>query len=253
MGRNLIIAVDETEGLNLTQALCRKGGSAIGTDSGILAGIGENRILVTDEFDADQFDVMIDFTLPEATQGHLDYCRRNKKAMVIGTTGFDTCQTENLRQAAHDIPLVYAANTSVGVNLCLELLRKAALVFGDSVDIEIIETHHRNKVDAPSGTALKMGEVIADTLGRNLAECAVFGREGRTGVRERNTIGFETIRAGDVVGEHTVLFAAEGERLEITHKASSRMTFARGAIRAAEWVAQAKPGLYSMQDVLNNQ
>ena len=170
--------------------------------------------------------------------------------MVIGTTGVDQKLEQKLHQAGETIAIMYAPNMSVGVNLCLRLLQTAAEVLGDSVDIEIIEAHHRHKVDAPSGTALKMGQVIAESLGRNLDDCAVYGREGQTGARERKTIGFATIRAGDIVGDHTVLFASEGERIEITHKSSSRMTYANGAIRACQWIAQKNHGLFSMQDVL---
>ena len=169
---------------------------------------------------------------------------------VIGTTGFTVEEKQQLSEAAKQIPIVFAANFSVGVNLCLKLLDTAARVLGDDVDIEIIEAHHRRKVDAPSGTALRMGEVVADALGRDLQKVAVYGREGQTGARERETIGFATVRAGDVVGDHTVLFAADGERVEITHKASSRMTFAKGAVRSALWLQQRSPALYDMQDVL---
>nr|BFE91550.1 hypothetical protein GCM10020185_20860 [Pseudomonas brassicacearum subsp. brassicacearum] len=171
--------------------------------------------------------------------------------MVIGTTGLDAAQKQLLADAGKDIPIVFAANFSVGVNLSLKLLDMAARVLGDDADIEIIEAHHRHKIDAPSGTALRMGEVIADALGRDLQEVAVYGRQGHTGARERSTIGFATVRGGDVVGDHTVLFATEGERLEITHKASSRMTFAKGAVRAALWLDGREPGLYDMQDVLD--
>ena len=171
--------------------------------------------------------------------------------MVIGTTGLSAAQKQLLVEAAKDIPIVFAANFSVGVNLSLKLLDMAARVMGDDADIEIIEAHHRHKVDAPSGTAMRMGEVIADALGRDLQKVAVYGREGHTGARERETIGFATVRGGDVVGDHTVLFATEGERLEITHKASSRMTFAKGAVRAALWLDGREPGLYDMQDVLD--
>jgi len=198
----------------------------------------------------DDFDVLIDFTAPAVTLDNLALCRRHGKSIVIGTTGFSDEQKQQIQDAAQDIGVVFAPNMSVGVNLCLKLLDVAARALGESVDIEIIEAHHRHKVDAPSGTALRMGEVVADALGRNLKECAVYGREGNTGARERSTIGFETIRAGDIVGEHTVMFAAEGERVEITHKASSRMTFASGAIRAAGWVAGQPNGLYDMPDVL---
>jgi 4-hydroxy-tetrahydrodipicolinate reductase len=170
---------------------------------------------------------------------------------VIGTTGFDEAQKQIIQQTADRIATLLAPNMSVGVNLSLKLLDMAARVLGDSVDIEIIEAHHRHKVDAPSGTALRMGEVVADALGRDLKDCAIYGREGRTGERDRNTIGFATVRAGDIVGDHTVLFAAEGERVEITHKASSRMTFAYGAMRASKWLMQQHTGLFDMQDVLD--
>ncbi|MDH5436603.1 MAG: 4-hydroxy-tetrahydrodipicolinate reductase, partial [Gammaproteobacteria bacterium] len=170
--------------------------------------------------------------------------------MVIGTTGFSEEERQQIVDASKEIAIVFAPNMSVGVNLCFKLLDIAARVMGDDVDIEVIEAHHRHKVDAPSGTALRMGEVVAEALGRNLSECAVYGREGNTGERDRGTIGFETIRAGDIVGDHTVMFADIGERVEITHKASSRMTFASGAVRAARWIMDQDTGLYDMQDVL---
>ena len=250
MGRNLVQACEEAEDLQLTQAVELPGHDSIGADSGVLAGIEANRVPVTDSLEASDFDILIDFTHPSATTQHVDFCRSHGRKMVIGTTGCDAELESKLEKSGQDIAIVYAPNMSVGVNLCLELLQLAAAVLGDSVDIEIIEAHHRHKVDAPSGTALKMGRVIADTLGRNLDECAVYGRQGQTGARSRQTIGFETIRAGDIVGEHTVLFAADGERVEITHKASDRMNFARGAIRACRWVAHQEPGLYTMRDVL---
>jgi 4-hydroxy-tetrahydrodipicolinate reductase len=250
MGRNLAVACQQAEGLELTQAFERKGHDALGSDSGLLAGLEANGVTVTSEPDADAFDIMIDFTHPSATTRHVDFCVANRKRMVIGTTGCDAELENKLFAAGKEIAIVYAPNMSVGVNLCLELLQIAAGVLGDEVDIEIIEAHHRHKVDAPSGTALKMGRVIADTLGRNLDDCAVYGRQGQTGARRSETIGFATIRAGDIVGEHTVLFADEGERLEISHKATDRMTFARGAIRASRWIAMQEPGLYAMRDVL---
>ena len=250
MGRNLVAAASENPAISLTQALERADSAALGSDTGVLAGTDANEVIVTDRLDPSAFDTLIDFTHPLATAEHLEFCRVHGKAMVIGTTGCDTALEQRMAEAGQQIPLVYAPNMSVGVNLCLQLLQTAAAVLGDSVDIEIIEAHHRHKVDAPSGTALKMGQVIANTLGRDLASCAVYGREGQTGARERQIIGFETIRAGDIVGEHTVLFAAEGERIEITHKASSRMNFARGAIRACHWLADRPAGLYSMRDVL---
>jgi 4-hydroxy-tetrahydrodipicolinate reductase len=198
----------------------------------------------------DDFDVLIDFTRPEPTLANLEICRQAGRRAVIGTTGFSEQEKAQIKAAAQDIGVVFAPNMSVGVNLCLKLLDVAARVLGDEVDIEVIEAHHRHKVDAPSGTALRMGEVVAEALGRDLKDCAVYGREGHTGERDRKTIGFETIRAGDIVGDHTVLFAGTGERIEITHKASSRMTFANGAVRAASWLTGQKTGLYDMRDVL---
>ena len=251
MGRNLVLACHESGDVELTQALEREQSPALGSDSGILAGIAQNGVPVVDRLDPDAFDILIDFTHPSVTTLHVDFCREHGKKMVIGTTGCDSELENKFAEAGEDIAILYAPNMSVGVNLCLQLLQTAARVLGDSVDIEVIEAHHRHKVDAPSGTALKMGQVIADALGRDLADCAVYGREGQTGARDRKTIGFETIRAGDIVGEHTVLFAAEGERIEITHKASSRMTFAHGAIRACCWIAHRDKGLYAMQDVLS--
>ncbi|MDH3386948.1 MAG: 4-hydroxy-tetrahydrodipicolinate reductase [Gammaproteobacteria bacterium] len=250
MGRNLVVALDEADDLELAQALEREDSPALGFDSGVLAGINPNGIMVEDRLDAEAFDILIDFTHPIATEHHVDFCVANARKMVIGTTGCGARLEAKLAASGGQTAIVYAPNMSVGVNLCLELLQVTASVLGDSVDIEVIEAHHRHKVDAPSGTALKMGQVIADTLGRDLTKCAVYGRQGQTGARDRMTIGFETIRAGDIVGEHTVLFAADGERIEITHKASDRMTFARGAIRACRWIARQPNGLYTMRDVL---
>jgi 4-hydroxy-tetrahydrodipicolinate reductase len=198
----------------------------------------------------DSFDVLIDFTRPEATLNYLKVCQQAGKKMVIGTTGFTDAQKAQIVEAAKEIAIVLAPNFSVGVNLSLKLLEMTAKVMGDYTDIEIIEAHHRHKIDAPSGTALRMGEVVAQALGRDLKDCAIYGREGNTGERDRKTIGFSTIRAGDIVGEHTVMFADEGERVEITHKATSRMTFANGAVRAAVWLTNKEKGLFDMQDVL---
>jgi 4-hydroxy-tetrahydrodipicolinate reductase len=253
MGKHLIEAVQERAPLTgLTAAIVRPGSTMIGADAGELASIGRIGVQLTGNLEqvADEFDVLIDFTLPEVMLKNLAFCRKAGKAMVIGTTGLSAEQKQLLQEASKDIPIVFASNFSVGVNLSFKLLEMAAKVMGDDADIEIIEAHHRNKVDAPSGTAVSMGEVIARTLGRDLGQVAVYGREGHTGVRERDTIGFATVRGGDVVGDHTVLFAAEGERLEITHKASSRMTFAKGAVRAALWLDAKSPGLYDMRDVL---
>ena len=253
MGKNLIEAIQLMEGVELGAAVDRPGSSLAGVDAGELAGIGSVGIKVGDSLEAvlDHFDVLIDFTLPEVTAANVHVCRKAGKKMVIGTTGLDDAQKAQLQEAGQDIAIVFAPNMSVGVNLCLKLLQLAAQVLGDDVDIEVIEAHHRHKIDAPSGTALAMGEAVATALGRDLKECAVYGREGRTGERDRNTIGFETIRAGDIVGEHTVMFAGIGERVEITHKASSRMTFAKGAVRAAAWLADRDKGLFDMQDVLS--
>ncbi|SFC03625.1 4-hydroxy-tetrahydrodipicolinate reductase [Pragia fontium] len=253
MGRQLIQAVHQADGVTLGVALERPGSSLVGVDAGELAAIGQVGILVSDNLQAiaNDFDVFIDFTRPEGTLEHIAFCRQHHKAMVIGTTGFDEAGKAVIQQASKEIAIVFAANFSVGVNLVLKLLEQAAKVMGDYTDIEIIEAHHRHKVDAPSGTALAMGEVIADTLGRDLKTCAVYGREGHTGERARETIGFATLRAGDIVGEHTAMFADIGERVEITHKASSRMTFANGAVRASGWIVQHNSGLYSMRDVLS--
>jgi len=252
MGKTLIEAVQQASGATLSAAVDRPDSSLLGADAGELAGVGRLGVVLAGELAQvlDDFDVLIDFTHPSVTLNNLAVCRAAGKAMVIGTTGFTAEEKQLLAEAAREIPIVFAANFSVGVNLCLKLLDTAARVLGDEVDIEIIEAHHRHKVDAPSGTALRMGEVVANALGRDLHKVAVYGREGQTGARARETIGFATVRAGDVVGDHTVLFAADGERVEITHKASSRMTFAKGAVRSALWLQGRAPALYDMQDVL---
>ncbi len=252
MGLSLIKAAALSEQAELTVAISRPDSLCIGKDAGELAGIATLGIPVGDSLSAalDRFDVLIDFTRPEPAMNYIEICRQAGKKLVIGTTGFNESQKNVIAQAAKEIAIVMAPNMSVGVNLSLKLLEIAAKVMGDYTDIEVIEAHHRHKVDAPSGTALRMGEVVAAALGRNLKDCAIYGREGDTGVRNRNTIGFSTIRAGDIVGEHTVMFADEGERLEITHKASSRMTFANGAVRAALWLKGKDRGLFDMQDVL---
>lgn len=253
MGRQLIQAVHQSEGVTLGAAFERQGSSLIGTDAGELAGVGAIGVKVSDDLasQAANFDLLIDFTRPEGTLAHLAFCQAAGKKMVIGTTGFDDAGKAAIAQAAEKIGIVFASNYSVGVNLVFKLLEKAAKVMGDYCDIEVIEAHHRHKVDAPSGTALSMGEHIAKTLGRDLKTHGVFAREGITGERRRDEIGFATIRAGDVVGEHSVWFADEGERVEIAHKASSRMTFANGAVRAAKWLQNQPHGLFDMTDVLD--
>lgn len=264
MGRCLIEACQQRAAeLQVSAAIEHPESSLVGADALTVAGldvvtspevIGQKRSAVQISAGVaavvDDFDLLIDFTRPHVTMVNLALCRKAGKAMVIGTTGFSDSEKQAIAAAATDIPIVFAPNMSVGVNLCFKLLEMAAQVLGDEVDIEVIEAHHRHKIDAPSGTALRMGEVIATTLGRDLKECAVYGRAGENGERERKTIGFETIRAGDIVGDHTVLFAGLGERIEITHKASSRMTFASGAVRAAIWLKEKQNGLFDMQDVL---
>lgn len=253
MGKVLIEAVDDAEGLELGAAVVEPGSSLVGADAGEVAGIGKSGVILVDSLAAaqDAFDVLIDFTFPDLTLENAEFCKAHGKAMVIGTTGLTAAEKEQLALAAESVPVMFAPNMSVGVNVVLNLLRTAAEVLGDDYDVEIIEAHHRHKKDAPSGTALRMGEVVAEALGRDLQECAVYGREGFTGERSQKEIGFETIRAGDVVGDHTVLFAGIGERIEVTHKASSRMTFAKGAVRAAKWLSGKSAGLYDMQDVLS--
>lgn len=252
MGRMLVQAVHESDNAQLSAAIVRSGSSLVGVDIGELCGLGKIGIATTDSLaSSPEFDVLIDFTSPTTTLESLVFCAKHHKAIVVGTTGLDQAQLAQLDAAARQVPVVFAANMSTGVNLSLNLLATAAKALGDAgFDIEVIEAHHRHKVDAPSGTALMMGRAVADALGRDLNDCGVFAREGQCGPRTADEIGFSVIRAGDIVGEHTVMFAAEGERIEITHKASSRMTFARGAVRAALWVASQSPARYDMQDVL---
>jgi 4-hydroxy-tetrahydrodipicolinate reductase len=252
MGRSLIEAAYQYKGIILGAASEHPDSKLIGADAGELVGVGTLQVPIVSDLGEKRefFDLLIDFTRPEVSLANLALCREHGKAMVIGTTGFTPEQRQRIARAAGDIPIVLAPNMGVGVNLCLKLLEIAARVLGDTVDIEIIETHHRHKVDAPSGTALRMGEVVAETLGWELDQCAVYGRQGLSGERPRKSIGFSSLRAGDIVGEHTVMFIAEGERVEISHKASSRAIFALGALRASHWVSSKPPGLYDMQDVL---
>ena len=251
MGRALIEAVIQAPDMRLAAALDRAGSSALGKDAGELIG-APCGTLITDNPDMvlKGAHALIDFTRPEGTLAHLELCRKHKVNMVIGTTGFTPEQKHIIQAASADIAIVFAPNMSVGVNVVFKLLEQAAKVLGEGYDIEIIEAHHRHKVDSPSGTALRMGEVVAETLGRDLAECAIYGREGVTGERNPSTIGFATVRGGDIVGDHTVLFAGTGERVEISHKASSRATFSMGAVRAARFLAGKTSGLFDMQDVL---
>lgn len=252
MGRELIIACVRRADLELVAAFGSPASSLLGTDVGRLAGTEEMGVVLADSTSMHDFsfDVLVDFSLPEPSIAALDVCRAKLAAMVIGTTGYARDQQAAIDAAAADIAIVQAANYSAGVNLTLDLVRRAALALGDNVDIEIIEAHHRHKVDAPSGTALQLGEGIADATGRDFDQCAVFTRAGHTGERASGAIGFSAVRGGDIVGEHTILFAGDGERLEITHRASSRQTFAGGAMRAAAWAADQVPGRYAMNDVL---
>ncbi|MCU4676758.1 4-hydroxy-tetrahydrodipicolinate reductase [Catenovulum sp. 2E275] len=251
MGRALIEACKLNDEVELSQAIVRESSAFLGMDVGEIAGIGKLELTTTSlTAQTELADVYIDFTLPDASIENIKWCVANKKPVVIGTTGFNKEQLAQIDEAGKQIPVVFAANMSVGVNLLFKLLETAAKVMGDYTDIEIWEAHHRYKKDAPSGTALALGQVIADTLKRDLDECAIYGREGNTGERDPNTIGFATIRAGDIVGEHTAMFADIGERIEITHKASSRLTFAKGAVRAAHWLAGKPVAKYDMQDVL---
>jgi 4-hydroxy-tetrahydrodipicolinate reductase len=251
MGRMLIETVLNDPEAKLVGALDRAGAPQLGQDAGALLG-KETGVLLTDDLERvfAQADYLIDFTRPEGTMTHLEAALRHDVKLVIGTTGFDDAQKAQLRAAAGKIGIVFAPNMSVGVNVTLKLLEFAARQFANGYDIEIIEAHHRHKVDAPSGTALMMGEVLANALGRNLDECAVYGREGVTGERDPSTIGFSAIRGGDIVGDHTVLFAGIGERIEITHKSASRVSYAQGALRAVRFLAGRQSGLYDMQDVL---
>jgi 4-hydroxy-tetrahydrodipicolinate reductase len=251
MGRVLLECIAQADDLVLHAALEHDGSAMLGRDAGELSGaVCGVKISADVEAALQGADVLIDFTRPEGTLRHLEICRRLGVNMVIGTTGFSAQQKAQLGAAAQDVGIVFAPNMSVGVNLVFKLLETASRVLAQGYDIEIIEAHHRHKVDAPSGTALGLGEVVARTLGRDLAECAVYGREGVTGERDPSTIGFATVRGGDIVGDHTVLFAGIGERIEITHKASSRATFALGALRAARFLKANPAGMYDMQDVL---
>ncbi len=251
MGRTLLESIAQADDFILHAALEHGASAMLGRDAGEMLGKSCGVKISADVAAALQgADVLIDFTRPEGTLQHLEVCRKLGIKMVIGTTGFNAQQKALLGAAAQSIGIVFAPNMSVGVNLTFKLLETAAKVLSHGYDIEIIEAHHRHKVDAPSGTALAMGEVVARSLGRDLAQCAVYGREGVTGERDPTTIGFATVRGGDIVGDHTVLFAGIGERIEITHKASSRATFALGALRAARFLKSHPAGMYDMQDVL---
>ncbi len=252
MGRMLIEAVLNAPDCELAGALDISGNPALGMDAGAFLGRSTGVIITSDvAAGLAQAQVLIDFTRPEGTLAHLRVCQQLGVKMVIGTTGFGDSDKAQLAQAAQSLAMVMAPNMSVGVNVTLRLLQMAAKVLSTGYDIEVIEAHHRHKVDAPSGTALKMGEVIAEALGRDLKDCAVYAREGHTGERDPSSIGFATIRGGDIVGDHTVMFAGTGERVEITHRSGSRSNYAQGSLRAARYLADRSSGMFDMFDVLN--
>ena len=252
MGRMLIEAVQENPQTTLNAAIERQGSSLVGADAGEVAAIGRLDVQIVDDLKAviNDIDVLIDFSLPDATEQNMQICAANKVAMVIGTTGFNEQQEQVLTEASKQIAIVYAGNYSTGVNLSLKLLGMAAKAFGSDADVEVIEAHHKHKIDAPSGTAYMMAEAVAEARGQNLKDVAVYGREGQTGERKAGSIGIHAIRGGEIIGDHTVMFIADGEVVEITHRARARMTFAAGAVRAATWVIQQEVGQYNMQDVL---
>ena len=251
MGRMLIEACLKDEQLSLGAVFDTPNSPMIGKTAGELVGMASD-VVVTDDLAAGlkNIDCLIDFTRPQGTLHHLELCRQAGVGIIIGTTGFEAEGKEAIAAAAKDIPIVFAPNMAVGVNLVFKLLDTAARILNQGYDIEVVEAHHRMKIDAPSGTALRMGEVLANALERDLKECAVYGREGVTGERDPSTIGFATIRGGDIVGDHTVMFCGLGERVEITHKASSRQPYALGSLRAARFIAGRASGLFDMQDVL---
>jgi 4-hydroxy-tetrahydrodipicolinate reductase len=251
MGRMLIESTLKDEEATLVAAIDQPGTPALGKNAGELVGMPCDLLVSSDlEGGIAQADCLIDFTRPEGTLAHLEICRRHGVGIVIGTTGFDAEGKQAIAAAAQEIPIVFAPNMSVGVNVVFKLLDTASRILNEGYDIEIVEAHHRHKVDAPSGTALRLGEIVAQALGRDLKQCAIFGREGVTGERDPSTIGFATVRGGDIVGDHSVMYCGIGERVEISHKASSRMPYALGSLRAARFLAGRKSGLFDMQDVL---
>lgn len=252
MGRMLIEAVFDDPNCHLSAAIVRADSSLIGSDAGEVAGIGKKNVAISGDLNAviDDIDVLIDFSLPDATAEMMQICAKHGVAMVIGTTGFNEHQEQILNDASRQIPIVYAGNYSTGVNLSLKLLEIAAKAFGDTADVEVIEAHHKHKIDAPSGTAFMMAEAVANARGQHLKDVAVYGREGQTGARKQGSIGIHAVRGGEIIGDHTVMFIADGEMVEITHKARSRMTFAAGAVRAAVWLKNQPSARYDMQDVL---
>ncbi len=252
MGGRIIAAIREAEGTELSGALERPGHPMVGQDAGFSAGLGAIGVAITDDLNGvvDGCDVLIDFTAPAVSLKNLEVCALKKKSIVIGSTGFTPEERALAAELAKEIPAVLAPNMSVGVNVCFKVLKDVAKTLGDNFDVEIVELHHNKKKDSPSGTAVRMGEVVAEALGRDYNKVANYHREGICGERTREEIGMQTVRGGDIVGEHTVYFIGMGERIEISHRAMSRDMFSRGSVRAAQWVKGKAPGLYDMQDVL---
>ena len=252
MGGRIITAIKEAQGLELGGAVERGGHGLIGQDAGSVAGCGPAGVKIVDSLAAalDGADVLIDFTFPEVTLQNIEVCARLGKSIVIGSTGFTPEQRAAVERFAEQIPVVLAPNMSVGVNLCFKILKDVAATLGDAFDVEIVELHHNRKKDAPSGTAVRMGEIVADALGRDYNKVANYHRQGMCGERSKEEIGMQTVRGGDIVGEHTVYFIGMGERIEVSHRAMSRDMFARGAVRAAGWLGGKPAGMYDMQDVL---
>lgn len=252
MGQRIINSVIETEGVQLSGALERPGHPLAGQDVGQVAGCGTLGIVISDDINAvvAGCDVLIDFTTPKVSLKNLEVCGLNGKAIVIGSTGFTAEERTLAQELAKDVPVVLAPNMSVGVNVCFKILKDVARTLGNDFDVEIVELHHNKKKDSPSGTAVRMGEVVAEALGRDYSKVANYHREGICGERTKTEIGMQTVRGGDIVGEHTVYFIGMGERIEISHRAMTRDMFSRGSVRAAQWVVSQQPGLYDMQDVL---
>lgn len=252
MGCRLVSLVRDSPALMLAGAIEGRGHQALGKDAGETAGSGRAGVAITDDLGSlmDRGEVLIDFSAPEATLEHFRIMAQHRRAMVIGTTGFSPAELDEIKALARQVPCVLSPNMSVGVNLICKVIGEMAKTLGDDYDIEVIEAHHRLKKDAPSGTALKIAEVLASAVNRDLGKVGVYARKGMIGERTKQEIGIQTIRAGDIVGDHTILFGGMGERIEVTHRASSRDTFAGGALRAAQWVVRQPPGLYDMMDVL---
>lgn len=252
MGRELIALTETFQGIELGAVFVRKNSPLIGTDIGELIGLPINSVAISDDLSSqkDKFEVLIDFTSPEGTRNYLEFCQKHNKPMVVGTTGMLDSDKEKISWVSSQIPIVSAPNFSIGINLLLTLLEKTAKIMGAKTAIEIVETHHKHKIDSPSGTALAMGEIIANTLRKELKHCAIYGSETKIEERAQGSIAFTSIRSGDIIGEHTAFFVDDTERLEISHKASTRKAFATGALKAAVWIATKPAGLYTMQNVL---